>query len=258
MATNVRYDKRSGVRVELTVGASQESGEVIFLNDMPVFLLEDSDDDNKATVELIGVSLVVELSVTGKDGSGNSTVAVGDKLYLDGTEYNKDDANGSWIGYALEGVTSGATATIDVALIGAVAGADIDGLTATAGELNLNDGQVASATFVVGAEDADVINVAVQLKDAAGADMAIRSGLPWYLSSDANGDALATAPNGGIAIGTDGLLIETLDNQAGIVISEADGDIDVDITDTGTPTMYLVLVLPNGKLAASGAITFAN
>jgi len=41
------------------------------------------------------------------------------------------------------------------------------------------------------------------------------------------------------------------------VISEADGDIDVDITDSGTPTMYLVLVLPNGKLAVSDAITFA-
>lgn len=259
MATNVRYDKRAGVRAELTVGSSKESGEVIFLNDMPVFLLEGSDDDDKATVELVGVSLVVELAVTGKDGSGNSTVAVGDKLYLDGTEYNKDSANGAWIGYALEGVTSGATAAIDVALIGAVAGADIAGLTASVGEINLNDNQVASATFVVGAESVgNVIDVAVQLKDAAGVDMAIRTGLPWYLSSDANGDALATAPNGGIAIGTDGLLIETLDNQAGMVISEADGDIDVAITDTGTPTMYLVLVLPNGKLAVSGAITFAN
>jgi hypothetical protein len=36
-----------------------------------------------------------------------------------------------------------------------------------------------------------------------------------------------------------------------------DGDIDVTITDTGTPTMYLNLVLPDGSIATSGAITFA-
>lgn len=133
----------------------------------------------------------------------------------------------------------------------------LDGVTATVAELNLNDNQVASATFVVGSEAGNIINVAVQLQDAAGTDMATRSCLFWYLAGDANGDSLATAPTGGIAIGTDGLLLETLDNQAGFVTSEADGDIDVDITDTGTPTMYLVLVMPNGSLAISGAITFA-
>jgi len=39
--------------------------------------------------------------------------------------------------------------------------------------------------------------------------------------------------------------------------SEADGDIDVAITDSGAPTYYLAVVLPNGKLNVSGAITFA-
>lgn len=310
MATNVVYEKRSSVRIELTVGASKTSGSVEFLNDMPVFLLEDSDSDNKATVELIGCGLVVDLSVVGADGSGNSAVAVGDKIFKDGSAYNKDSINGTWMGYALGTVSSGSTTTIPVALVGGTAEAGLlndvtataaelnvldgitsttaelnildgvtstaaelnildgvtstaaelnilDGVTATADELNLVDNQVASATFVVGAEAANVINVAVQLKDAAGTDMATRVCLPWYLSGDANGDSLATAPTGGIAIGTDGLLIETLDNQAGLVTSEADGDIDVDITDTGTPTMYLVLVLPNGSLAISGAITFA-
>ena len=130
-------------------------------------------------------------------------------------------------------------------------------VTATAAELNLTDNQVASATFTVGTEAADAINVAIQLKDAAGADMAIRSALPWYLSADANGDAIATAPSGGIAIGTDGLLMEWTNNVSGMVTSEADGDIDVTLSESGTGTWYLVLVLPNGKLSASGAITFA-
>lgn len=116
MATNVVYDKRAAVHTELTVGASKSSGDVLFLNDMPVFLLEDSDSDSKATVELIGVSLVVDLSVVGADGLGNSAVAVGDAIFLDGTAYNKDGINGKFLGYALETVTSGSTTTIQVAL----------------------------------------------------------------------------------------------------------------------------------------------
>lgn len=256
MATNVVYEKRSWVRVELTVGASKSSGAVEFLNAMPVFLLEDSDSDNKATVELIGCATVVDLSVVGEDGSGNSAVAVGEKIFKDGSAYNKDATNGTFIGYALEAVTSGSTSTIQVALH-ENAGLP-DGVTATAAEINLNDNQVAGATMVVGAEGgSNDINVTIQFTDAAGADMATRVCVPWYLSSDANGDALATAPTGGIAIGTDGLLMETLDNQAGLITSEADGDADVTLIDTGTPTIYLVLVMPNGSLVVSGAITFA-
>lgn len=130
-------------------------------------------------------------------------------------------------------------------------------ITATGAELNLLDDQVASATFTVGTEAANAINVAIQLKDAAGADMATRSSLFWYLSSDANGDAIATAPSSGIAIGTDGLLIEWTNNVSGMVTSEADGDIDVTLGESSTGTWYLVLVMPNGKLSVSSAITFA-
>lgn len=118
-------------------------------------------------------------------------------------------------------------------------------------------GVVASATFVVGAEAANVINVAIQLNDYKGEPISWVAALPWYLSSDAAGQTIPSAPSGGIAIGTDGTLIEWAANLSGLVISEADGDIDVDITDTGTPTFYLHLVLPDGRLASSGAITFA-
>ena len=117
--------------------------------------------------------------------------------------------------------------------------------------------KVSSATFTVGAESTNAINVVVQLRGLKNADLGEKIALPWYLSSDATSQALASAPSGGIAIGTDGLLIETLTNQAGIVVCEVDGDIDVTITDTGTPTMYLNLVLPDGSIATSGAITFA-
>ncbi len=41
------------------------------------------------------------------------------------------------------------------------------------------------------------------------------------------------------------------------LISEADGDIDINITESGAATWYLAVVLPNGSLNVSDAITFA-
>ena len=117
------------------------------------------------------------------------------------------------------------------------------------------------ATFVIGAEVANVINVAVQFRtedSGAEEDVAERVSVAWYLSDDANGDSIvATAPSVGISIGTDGLLIEHTANKAGVMVSESDGDVDVDIEEAGTDTFYLVLVMPDGSLVVSGAITFA-
>ena len=42
-----------------------------------------------------------------------------------------------------------------------------------------------------------------------------------------------------------------------LLTSESDGDIDIDFTDSGAQTVYLVLVMPNGRLVISSAITHA-
>ena len=118
--------------------------------------------------------------------------------------------------------------------------------------------QVTGATIVVGAEAADVINVTIQFTDADGNDMALPVAVKWYHADDAAGlDPTTTAQDGGTAIGTDGALIESVANLSGTMISEADGDVDIDVTDAGTFTTYLVLVMPNGSLVISGAITHA-
>lgn len=114
--------------------------------------------------------------------------------------------------------------------------------------------------FTIGAENAGAgtINVGVQLVNRDnGNEISERVSVLWYLSADANGDAIGTAPSGGSAIGTDGLLIEWTAQLAGIVTSEADGDIDITFTEAGALTNYLVLVMPDGKLYVSGAITHA-
>lgn len=114
------------------------------------------------------------------------------------------------------------------------------------------------ASFSIGTESGgDVINVAVQLKDGAGDDIATRAAVWFYLSSDANGDTVVAATQA-LAIGSDGVCIEAVSNSAGILISEADGDIDLNITghDTNAETYYLVLIMPSGRLVVSDAIVF--
>ncbi len=121
-------------------------------------------------------------------------------------------------------------------------------------------GGVASVVYVIGAEAGNHINVGVQLVDVAGTNVAELVAVNAYLSDDVTGIGIsAAAPDVDTLIGTDGafLVVHTAD-LAWLVQSEADGHIDIDINDvTGTPTWYLVVILPNGTLAVSAAITFA-
>lgn len=134
----------------------------------------------------------------------------------------------------------------------------ITGVTVVAAEVNVLDGAPMAASFVIGAEAANVINVAIQLKDAAGADLAIRGSVSAYFSDDANGDSLvAIVPTGVLVIGTDGVMFRPADTKKYFrLMSESDGDIDFNVGEAGAKTMYLILIMPNGKLIASGAITF--
>lgn len=114
------------------------------------------------------------------------------------------------------------------------------------------------AAISVGAQAGNDITVTIQAVDREnGNEVGERVAIPWYLSSNANGDALASATSGGAAIGTDGLLIEWTDNLAGLLVTEVDGDADIVLTEAGAGTWYLILVMPDGKLIPSAAITFA-
>jgi hypothetical protein len=132
----------------------------------------------------------------------------------------------------------------------------LDGMTATVAELNKLSNAPFDASFVIAAEDANTITVSIQLLDADGTALATRAAVGFYLSADANGDAVAVAATS-LAAGTDGNMQEFIANSAGRLVSEADGDIDVVVGDaSGAATYYLILILPNGLLKASAAITF--
>ena len=120
-------------------------------------------------------------------------------------------------------------------------------------------GRVGGAAFNVGAEVANVITVGVQLRGQSGKDLAQRGKVDWFLSDDANGDSVvATAPDGGVAAGTDGWVTSLVTGKCGWAGSESDGDIDIAITHAaGAKTCYLVIVDDFGNYNVSGAITFA-
>lgn len=137
----------------------------------------------------------------------------------------------------------------------------LDGATVTAAELNLNDNQVASATMVVGVEAAiapNAINVAIQLKDAAGADMATRSVVRAYLAADSAGaDLCVTAPTGGVTNGTDGEVIPVTPALSDAIV--LDGNLAISATAEKFKTTQTLVYFKNGvshTKAATDNLTF--
>jgi len=162
------------------------------------------------------------------------------------------DADGKGVAVSAAGQRVGA-----MALQSGVTG-DIIKVLVQPGVAGNNAYEIATATIVVGAENTNVVAVTIQLKDAAGVDLAVRGTVFAFLSDDATGDSvIATAHSGGWAIGTDGVLLPVVTNKSAFLRSEADGDIDLAITETGAKNAYLVVVLPNGTSVVSAVIAHA-
>ena len=109
------------------------------------------------------------------------------------------------------------------------------------------------------AESGEARTVGIQLTDRLGNDIAVRTVVDVFISTEANGD---TPGDGSLTItlsaGTDGALLATDENKATFV-SEADGDLDVTLTDgaAASDSVWLHVVLPNGELVTSEEIAFA-
>ena len=116
----------------------------------------------------------------------------------------------------------------------------------------------ASMTLTVGAEDADVINVALQLIDDQGDALSEGRSLLAYLADAADGVApTATAPDGHIAAGTNGGCIHLITDKVFLLNTNTSGAVDLDMEEAAADTWYLVVILPNGERLVSDAITFA-
>ena len=113
MSKNEVFDDADDLSLAATDPATPASGDPVLVGQIPGVAQTNERADGKTSITLKGAH---KLSVKGIDGGGNSAVAVGDILYYVAADTPKisKKATGVRFGYALEAVTSGATATIRV------------------------------------------------------------------------------------------------------------------------------------------------
>jgi len=107
-----------------------------------------------------------------------------------------------------------------------------------------------SATFTIASGGATVA-VQIQLKDYAGNNMATKSAVRCYYSSDADGDSVA-AMDTATVVATNGIVIEDLTLYTATLITEDAGTVGLTVDD-GTD-MYLNLIFPDGHIQTSTVI----
>jgi hypothetical protein len=114
MARNEVFEPVGKLSVPVPEGT--ESGDfVLVFDEIPAVALTDEGDggnaDNHATVAL-NPKWVFEHPVN----AAGAAIDIGDRVFLDGTDLNDDNVNGTFYGWALEAVANGATTTIRVLL----------------------------------------------------------------------------------------------------------------------------------------------
>jgi hypothetical protein len=115
----------------------------------------------------------------------------------------------------------------------------------------------AKVTFVIGAEAANVMNIAFTFRTENDVPVNVRTAALLYLSSDANGDTKEGSGPDSWAIGTDGIFFPDGSDSliSGVLVSEVTGKADLNLTHAGADTFY-VNVIVDGRVFTSGAMTF--
>ena len=114
-------------------------------------------------------------------------------------------------------------------------------------------------SFTIGAEDTNVINVAIQVIGGDDQDIDDFVHLLVWLTDTQGADVVpGTAPDGGTAVGATGVvLVELTAEVLLLAVTDSSGNLELDLTETGTATWYMNVGLPGGGVAVSDAITFA-
>lgn len=115
MAINKRFERGDQLSLVVTDPASPVSGDPVRFGEIVGVATTDERSDGTTSVDFAGV---YALSVKGVDGGGNSAVALGDRIYYVDADTPKlsKKAAGRFVGFALQTVNAGATATIQVRL----------------------------------------------------------------------------------------------------------------------------------------------
>lgn len=136
------------------------------------------------------------------------------------------------------------------------------GLTATAGDLNINASAPASITFSPAAGPTNVCEVTIAVKDAAGATIAKPFMLEIWLSDANSGAGLTAVTASGTvqAKANSGTVIDAhVAKKALLVQTLATGVFILEITDSAKTGFYVAAMLPSsGITRVSAQLTSAN
>lgn len=121
-------------------------------------------------------------------------------------------------------------------------------ITATAGELNLLDAVVATATIALGAAGGGAQTATVTLKDAAGVAIAAVRAFHWMVEDD------GAAPDG-VAQGAKGTVVELIANNYGVALTDPNGECEIVVSDaTAGQPFTLTVFLPFGIVQSADII----
>jgi hypothetical protein len=117
MATN---EKSLGHHIPVTVGTGEVSGNPVLVGAALVGIVEENADATTGAAILnVASDRVFTVTVKAIDGSGNSAVAVGDKIFIimADTPHLSKKATGVLFGIAVTTLASGTTGPVDVMLV---------------------------------------------------------------------------------------------------------------------------------------------
>jgi hypothetical protein len=129
-------------------------------------------------------------------------------------------------------------------------------LTSFANVPSVIKGFADSALITIGAEVANVRAVTVQLKDADGVNLTRAGIVRFIVFTTAAATALSNGGTTGLAIGANGMIINTeIAKKVFLVKTDETGVWVGTYTDTGTDAAFLGVQLPDGRLTVSAAMT---
>ena len=195
-----------------------------------------------------------EINVLGSVSAGTASAS---KAAVLGTNRNLDRLTLP-VGGLRIGTSSGTAVTADAAELNL-----LDGVTATYQHLNALNNVPASATFVVGVESTNVVNVTATLKDAAGAAVSGRKQVICWLSSDsANVVSAGKQPTGAVTAVTGSIRPMAADSTTHKSlfhgVTSTAGVLSLDVTDTGTKALQFIVGLPLGNMSVSTNMSWST
>lgn len=116
---------------------------------------------------------------------------------------------------------------------------------------------VAGIAFTVGVEAGNVVLVTLQIKNENGDNLATKTAMRFYLSSDAAGLVPAVLTSAAAA-GASGAVVDGATN-GGVLITTAAGLGILSLTDTtANLTRYVNVILPSGEIVTSPPVIWAD